>query len=385
MNFAPIEETPELRRLAEEYAELLGADWSPSPLELSLDHDRPDVDLVERFAERGWMSPENPPEQGGAGLGPVEARLLHLLHDEFRVPEYDNNLIVPTLRKHGSPRLHAEILPGLESGRATFSLGYSEPDSGSDMAAARTRAVRDGDDWVINGSKMFTTWAETSDYLFMLARTGTVEEKHAGLTVFLVPMSSEGIEVRAIHVMGHVRTNVTYYRNVRIPDDFRIGEVGAGWAVVAEPLAAEHGAGAALPLADLNGVMAATFTRVLERLVERTVDWAVAAGPDGTSPIDDPEVRNRLLDAIVDIEVCWAAPGDYGKVVAAGALQHHADRLLDLTAPWGLLSAGTPGSAVDGLLAWARDFAPAADVYGGTSEIYRNNLARRSLGLPRPR
>ncbi|GAA4558558.1 acyl-CoA dehydrogenase family protein [Pseudonocardia xishanensis] len=386
MNFARIEPTAAQRELAEDVVGVLAERWTPDPWVLSLDHERPPRAVMEALAQRGWVHPQAPPDRGGAGLGPVEARLIELLFDELRLPTYANEMILPTLRRHGSARLQELVLPDLESGRSTFCLGFTEPDSGSDMAAARTRAVRVGDDWVIDGTKMFTTWAESADYVFLLARTGELADKHGGLTLFLVPMDTPGIEARPIFAMGGVRTNVTYYREVPVPDMYRLGEVGAGWRVVSEPLATEHGVTAPSLVDDLNGDMGKASTRVLEALVERFVSWA--ARPEvagGSPPLEDPSVRLAVLDALQDIEVCWSVPSSYGKVVAAEALQRHADTLLGLAGPAGLLGPGEPGGAVDGILAWARTFAPATDVYGGTSEVYRNNIARQGLGLPRPR
>lgn len=173
-------------------------------------------------------APPQPAVAGRRGLDAVRARILDLLQVEYRVPRFGNDLILSTVRKYGSDQLRATALPALESGRASFCLGYSEPDSGSDMAAARTRAVRNGDEWVINGAKMFTTYAEIADYVFLLARTGPVEEKHRSLTMFLVPMDTPGIEVKPISAMGHVGTNMTFYRDVRVPDGYRLGPVGEG-------------------------------------------------------------------------------------------------------------------------------------------------------------
>jgi alkylation response protein AidB-like acyl-CoA dehydrogenase len=386
MNFGQLALDPSQEAFEAEARRVLEDHWTPDPHIIALDHDRPTPELVEVLAERGWVHPRTSPEDGGAGLGAVEARVLTALYDEYRVPNYNNDLILPTLRKHGSEELRATVLPDLASGRKSFCLGYSEPDSGSDMAAARTRAVQDGDTWVINGSKMFTTYAHESDYVFMLARTGPVEDKHRTLTMFLVPMDSEGVEVQPIWAMGRVRTNMSYYRDVRIPDTYRLGPVNEGWRVVSEPLAAEHGRGDFDALEDLNGSMGAAFTRTLERLVQCTVDWAARTrGADGRPLIEDPVVRQQLATALLDIEVCWNTPGEFGKVMAAETLIRHADALADLTAPAGILAEGAEGAIAHGLIGWARLFAPGTAIYGGTTEIYRNNLARGALGLPRSR
>jgi alkylation response protein AidB-like acyl-CoA dehydrogenase len=386
VNFSLVELDAQQQAFADEVRQVLEEHWTPDPLALALDHDRPSPELVEQFAARGWHHPRAPREEGGAGLDGLRARLLQLLRDEYRVPEHSNDLILPTLRKYGSDELKATVLPDLASGKKSFCLGYSEPDSGSDMAAARTKAVRDGDVWVVNGSKMFTTYAQESDYVFLLARTGPVEDKHRTLTMFLIPMDSDGVEVQPIWAMGHTRTNVTYYRDVRVPDSFRLGPVNEGWRVVSEPLAAEHGKGEVDPLADLNGSMGAQFARTLDKVIGLAVDWAATTlGEDGRPLIEDPVVRERLGTALLDLEVCWNTPGEFGKVQAAETLMRHADAIADLTAPAGILDRGAPGAIEHGLLGWARLFAPGPAIYGGTTEIYRNNLARGTLGLPRAR
>jgi alkylation response protein AidB-like acyl-CoA dehydrogenase len=327
-----------------------------------------------------------PPEEGGAGLGPVEARLLELLFDAYRVPTSDNQLILSALREHASDELKIKVLPDLKTGRASFCLGYTEPDAGSDMAAVRTRAFPEGDDWVISGTKVFTTWAHQSDYVFLLARTGNQDVKHGALTVFLVPLDTPGIEVRPIEAMAGIRTNITYYRDVRVPDYYRIGGIGDGWQVVAGPLATEHGTSVSNPLSDLNGTMGAMFTRALQRLIDKAVDWAMTPDPaTGAAPVEDPLVRRTLHAALLDIEVCHSTPGPFGKLTAAEALSKHADAIVDMAAPEGLLDRDAIGAVADGVLAWARLFASATTIYGGTSEIHRNNLARGELGLPRPR
>ena len=122
-----------------------------------------------------------------------------------------------------------------------MSLGYSEPDSGSDVASIKTRAIRDGDEWVINGQKMFTTLAHEANYVFLLARTNPDVPKHKGLTMFLVPLDSPGIEIQPVHTVGGERTNATFYNDVRVSDHFRIGEVDGGWDVMTVALTFERG------------------------------------------------------------------------------------------------------------------------------------------------
>ncbi|HEY6798936.1 MAG TPA: acyl-CoA dehydrogenase family protein [Kineosporiaceae bacterium] len=386
MDFSRVRLTAEQEAFEAEVRGVLEKHWTPDPNAISLDHDRPSTELIGELVARGWVHPREPKDRGGADLGPVEARVLELLLEEYHVPPYTNELVLPTLRKYGSDRLKSEVLPDLESGRTSFCLGYTEPDSGSDMASVRTHAVRQGDDWVINGSKMFTTWAHQSDFVFLLTRTGPVENKHRNLTVFLVPMHTEGVEVGPIYGMGDERTNVTYYRDVRVPDYLRLGAIDAGWQVVSEPLAAEHGLSDLDALADYNGSLGASNVRVLEHLLLRTAQWAAAtADEDGRPLIEDRNVRRQLATMLLDIEVNRNTPSQFGKVRGSETLALHADAIADLTAPVGVLHSEAPGSVASGLIGWARLFAPGTAIYGGTTEIYRNNIARADLGLPRAR
>src|SRR5690606_9817 len=123
-------------------------------------------------------------------------------------------------------------LPDLLRGDALVCLGYSEPDAGSDVAAVATRAVADGDEWVVDGQKMFTTMAHEARYVFLLARTSTEASKHRGLTMFLVPLDAPGVTITPVRTLGGERTNITWYDGVRIPDRCRVGEVGDGWSVM---------------------------------------------------------------------------------------------------------------------------------------------------------
>jgi len=390
MNFETVELTPEQEAFVAEARTFLEDNWHPSPemaAMISLEHDRLPADFAELLAERGWIRPQSPVEQGGAGLGNVEARLLTELYLQHGVPQTNgSDLLSSTIEKYASERVRSEALADIQRGTKTVCLGYSEPDSGSDMAAARIAAVQDGDTWVINGSKMWTTYAHQSDYVFLLARTGPIEEKHRTLTVFLVPLDTPGIEVQAIWAMGDVRTNLVFYTDVQISDEYRLGPVNEGWRVVSEPLAVEHGIEDDLDaLAPINGSMGSQFSHTLELAVETAVEWAVTTpGRDGRPQIEDPIVRAKLAEALLELEVSRNAPGETGKVVAAEALIRQSDALTDLAGPAGILDEGVPGSSRRGLLSWSRLHAPGTAIYGGTSEIYRNNIARGALGLPRP-
>ena len=184
-------------------------------------------------ARRGWAGP-------GPGAHPRAADPPR--RSALRYPRHDR-LVLASVEKFGGPDLTADLLRGVAAGTVRFCLGYTEPDGGSDIAAAKTRAVRDGDEWVINGSKIFTTGAQNCQFTFLITRTDPELPKHRGLTMFLVPLASQGVEIQAIRTYGGERTNIVYYSDVRISDRYRLGGVNDGWSVLHGPLDEEHGVG----------------------------------------------------------------------------------------------------------------------------------------------
>lgn len=386
MDFSALELTTDQLAFEQEVRDLIEAHWTPNRAHIALDHDRAPEALRLAMAERGFVHPKLAAEVGGAGLGEVEEEIITALFNEYYAPNnVSSELLIPTLERFGSDFLKTTVLPRIRTGECTTCLGYSEPDNGSDIAAAKTKAVQDGDEWVINGSKMWTTWGNESDYVFLLARTGPIEQKHRTLTMFLVPMDAPGVEATAVWILGGGRTNVTYYTDVRISDDYRIGGINEGWSVMSEPLATEHGAGIVTEgVTPVNGSMGAGFSRVLDKLIDGAVEWAASrTSADGRSRLEDPLVRMALAEALLDLEVCWNAEGELGKPMSAEVLMNQADRLADMAAPEGILDFGVDGSIAAGIIASERQHAPGTAVYGGTTEIYRNNIAR-GLGLPRP-
>ena len=290
-----------------------------------------------------------------------------------------------TIRRVATEEQKQDFLPRALAGEILISLGYSEPDSGSDVASIKTRAVRDGDEWVINGQKMFTTLAHEADYVFLLTRTNPDVPKHKGLTMFLVPLDSPGIEVQPVHTVGGERTNATFYRDVRVSDHYRIGDVDRGWEVMTVALAFERGG---FGLSDSD------------RVWEQTVEWAKGTRrDDGTRVIDDPLVRERLALMRVNNEVAkllayrtsfvaasGKLPGVEGsmhKLFYAESMTDDAAELVDMLGSEGVLQHGEDGAPVDGWVEHLFRHAAVTTIYGGTSEMQRSIIAERGLGLPR--
>jgi alkylation response protein AidB-like acyl-CoA dehydrogenase len=350
-----------------------------------------DWGLHRSMAEAGWLSAGWPAEYGGQGRSPLE---MNALTEEMYLSgaPVDGlgiaSLVAHTLLIDGTEWQKATIIPEVLAGEALCCLGYSEPDAGSDVAACATRAVRaDDGGWVINGQKMFTTLAHESKYVFLLTRTNTEVAKHRGLTMFVVPMDTPGIEVTPVHTMGGERTNITFYNDVRVDDRYRVGEVDGGWQVMMTALVFERNS---------------AWYGELVRLLDHAVEWARTTSDEhGRRMIDDPLVRERLARVAIGNEIsnllgwraAWMAsegelPGVEGTMAKLFTTEHYqrsADDLLDCLGAEGLRRHGEDGAPADGWIEALFRHCQVTTIYGGTSEICRGIIAERGLGLPRAR
>lgn len=351
-----------------------------------------DWSIHRALAERGWLAASWPVEYGGQGRDPLEMVAFAEEAQRCHAPMIGLNvtmMVSTVLRQCAGEELKQEIIPRVLAGELLFCLGYSEPDAGSDVASVKTRAVRDGDEWVINGQKMFTTLAHEATHVFLLTRTNPSVPKHQGLTMFLVPLDSPGIEVRPVHTLGGERTNITFYSDVRVPDRMRVGEVDDGWGTMTVALTYERGGG--------GGAGGPEALEVLDHAVR----WAQRHDGSGDRPIDDPLVKERLgrmavegeVARLLDLRVRWIAAsgerpgveGSMSKLFSSELLVRAADELLDMLGPSGLLQHGEPAAPSDGWIEHSHRHAAVTTIYGGTSEVQRGIIAERGLGLPRGR
>jgi alkylation response protein AidB-like acyl-CoA dehydrogenase len=293
-------------------------------------------------------------------------------------------MVARTLRQFGSAEVSDEVLPGVLSGHIRLCLGYTEPEGGSDVATCKTRAVRDGAGWVINGSKMFTSNAHNAKYVFLLTNTDPDAPKHKNLTMFLVPLDSPGIEIQPIRTVDGDRTNIVYYSDVQVDDKYRIGDVNGGWSVLRAALDVEHGtverdAGGLQTIA----VMSEHLTLMAEAIDEIA---ALVAQPDaaGRRPIDDKSVAYRLGRSIARTEAALSTPGMFGRVANAQTMRDVAPELMDLLGTASALPIETSGAADNGGAEYIFRLAPPTGIYGGTLEVFRNMIAQHELGLGRP-
>ena len=334
----------------------------------------------------GYLEAEWKPRADG-GFTRVRRRIWELEKRRAHVPWVTwgtTAMVARSVAKFGSPELRDEVLPKVFSGHVRLCLGYTEPEGGSDIATCKTRAVRDGDGWIINGSKMFTTGAHKCQYVFLITNTDPDAPKHKSLTMFLVPLDSPGIEIQGVRTIDGDRTNIVYYSDVRVDDKYRLGEVNAGWIVLREPLNTEHGAVAAAPdgLQDVSimmhqaGFMADAVDKAAGRVAERD--------RNGRALIDDQSVAYRLGRSAARMEAAFSAPSIFGRVALAQTMRDISPDLMDILGTASTLPNGTDGAADDGASEYVYRFAPLVGIYGGTLEVFRNMIAQYVLGLGKP-
>ncbi|MFC6284868.1 MULTISPECIES: acyl-CoA dehydrogenase family protein [Polaromonas] len=343
--------------------------------------------LQRDMAAAGLLYPDAPTAYGGPGLGASTAAAVRDVTGQYYwnlVAPSVTDMVAKTILGFGSEKARDDILPRLYSGQAYCTLGYSEPSGGSDIFAAKTTARRDGDDWLINGQKMFTSTAHLADYALMVIRTG--EDKYRGLTLFIVPTRQAGFHLDEIKTLGDERTNVTFYSDVRVSDAYRIGEVNGGHKVLAAALTIEQSSG------DL-------YVMSMRYLLRQALQWAQGAssGKAGKNHMRRTEVRRALAETATRLAVedalnrrcVWASEnralekhhGPMAKLFGSESWTSCAGRLMEVAAPDSLELSGEPAGSMEFML---RRAIPST-IYAGTSEVQRSLIAEAGLGLPRSR
>ena len=349
--------------------------------------DGADRALTRKLGERGWIASGWPVAEGGAGLDPFETAALWDALRKGGVPTAGpGTTMLPAnaIRATGSAELKARILPGVAAGETLICLGYTEPAGGSDVFACATRSQRDGDEWIVNGQKIFTTFAHLADYCFLLTRSQPGSEGPRGLTMLLVPLDSPGVEIQAVHTMGHERTNIVFYDDVRVADANRVGEAHEGFAVMRAALEAEQN----VAPGSRTGWIAADALEFAR----------THRGPDGAELINDVLVRERLARMAMEAEVAdlldmrvafldaeGDKPGPVSALFGPESYVRASAAAIDIAGAAGMLDWTDPQSAVDGSLDAHYRSAVATTIYGGSSEVLRSLIAENRLGLPRSR
>src|SRR6202044_3446680 len=334
----------------------------------------------------GYLASEWKPHADG-GFTRLHRRIWELEKRRAHVPWVTwgtTAMVARSVARFGSPELRDEVMPKVFSGEVRLCLGYTEPEGGSDIATCKTRAVRDGDGWIINGSKMFTTGAHKCQYVFLITNTDPDAPKHKSLTMFLVPLHTAGIDIQGIRTVDGDRPNIVSYSDVRVDDKYRLGEVNGGWTVLREPLNTEHGAVAAAT----DGLQDTSIMMHQAGSMATAVDNAVTAvtrpDPNGRKLVDDESVAYRLGRSVARLEAALSSPNIYGRVAIAQTMRDISPDLMDLHGAASTLPFGTDGAADDGSAEYVYRFAPLVGIYGGTLEVFRNMIGQYTLGLGKP-
>jgi alkylation response protein AidB-like acyl-CoA dehydrogenase len=345
-----------------------------------------------KLQERGWIAPAWPKEYGGAGMTVIQQFVFNEEMAMMKAPR-PMHLIIglgmagPTLIVHGTEEQRKRFLPQMLSGDDIWCQGYSEPEAGSDLASLKTRAVRDGDDYVLNGQKTWTTLAHQAKWMIMLARTDPDAPKHKGITYFIVDMKSPGLTVRPlVNMAGGHEFNEVFLDNVRVPKDNVVGEENRGWYAAVTTLDFERSSiGSAIG-------MRQEMDSLLEFAREHTEDHTSTLGMN-------PTLRYELSDRLVETEVARMLSYRVASLQSRGLIPNYEASALKLFSTelhqritvtaikilglYGLLERGCELAPLKGRFCYNFLRGVAHTIEGGTSEIQRNIIAQRGLGLPR--
>ncbi len=343
------------------------------------------LEAVRQMGRDGWLGVGWPEEFGGRGFGAVEQFLF--MNESWRagapVPFLSVNTVGPTIMEFGTPEQKRHFLPRILAGELHFSIGYTEPGSGTDLASLQTRAVRDGDEWVINGQKTFTSLASYADYVWLAARTDPEAPKHKGITIFAVPTTDPGFSFSKIETMVNASTFQTFYDDVRVPDSAVIGELNRGWDLIVNQLNYER-----VSLAPPG---------IIETVYEDVRRWAQDTKlPDGRRVVDQEWVRVNLARVHTGIEFLtllnWKVassspvnPADASATKVFGTeFFLTAYRLLfEVLGQPATLTRESPAAVLRGKLERAYQGSLILTFGGGTNEIQRDLIALFGLGMPR--
>lgn len=343
--------------------------------------------FIRQLGRDGWLGLAWPKRYGGQERDAIDQYIFFdTVAGYYRVPIpfLAINAIGSTIMRAGTEEQKDRFLPPLLRGELNIAVGYTEPGAGSDLASLRKKAVRDGDDYVINGQKVFTSLAHFCDYIWLAARTDPTAKKHKGISIFMVDTRLPGVTINPLRTMGGFRTNVTFYDDVRVPKACLIGEENKGWSYINSQLAMER----------IGLVPHSRMRRVLEEMIA----WARSTTIDGRRVFDEPWVRERLADLVARTEVLRLfnfraasqiaqgiepfADAAMTKVFGSELFQTVAGTCMDMMGLVGGMQPPSGISPMNGLL--QRDFVAMRLLTfgGGTNEVLRDMVALSGLGMP---
>ena len=345
-------------------------------------------EAIRQMGRDGWLGIGWPKEYGGQDRTAIEQFIFY--DESFRagapVPMLSMNSVAPTIMQFGTDEQKKEFLPKILAGEIQFAIGYTEPGSGTDLASLKTKAVRDGDEWVINGQKVFTSIADFADYVWLACRTDPDAPKHKGISMILVPTSNPGFKVTPIKIMGGAQTNATYYEDVRVPVTNLVGELNRGWDLIVNQLNRER--------------VALAPPGMCERQYVGVLKWAKEAKlPDGRRVIDQEWVQVNLARVkakleylkLINWKVAWGVDNGVVNVAESSATKVYGTEffceayrlLLEIMGPPGTLKRGSPEALLRGGLERAYQGTLILTFGGGTNEVQRDLIAVFGLKMPR--
>jgi alkylation response protein AidB-like acyl-CoA dehydrogenase len=344
--------------------------------------------IWKQMAADGWAGIGWPEEYGGQGRTAIEQFIF--FDESMRigapVPMLTINSVAPTIMRYGSQEQKDFYLPKILAGEIHFAIGYTEPDAGTDLASLTTRAERDGDEYVINGQKVFTSLASDADYIWLAVRTDPNVKKHKGISIIIVPTDTPGFKYEPIRNMGGLDTNVTYYEDVRVPVGNLVGEENQGWNLITNQLNHER--------------VTLCASGVVERQLEDTIEWAAATKlADGTRVIDQEWVQINLARVHARLEFLKLANFKVAAEATQGAPLNPADAstikvfgtefyleafrlLMEIVGPSAPVKGGSPEAVLKGRLEARTRSMHILTFGGGTNEMQRDLIAIFGLNMP---
>jgi 3-oxocholest-4-en-26-oyl-CoA dehydrogenase alpha subunit len=344
--------------------------------------------LVRQMAQDGWLGIGWPKEYGGQGRSAIEQFIFfdESMRSGAPVPMLTINTVGPTIMNFGTPEQKDFFLPKILAGEIHFCIGYTEPNAGTDLASLTTRAVRDGDEYVINGAKIFTSLAGGADYVWLATRTDPEAPKHKGISMFVVPMDTPGIRVVPMTLLGDHNINYTFYEDVRVPATSLVGGENNGWSLITNQLNHER--------------VTLCAPGIVERVLSDVRAWAQQTKlPDGRRVIDQEWVQEHLARVHAELEflrlinwkVAWQATQGQLDVADASSIKVFGTEfylrafrlLMEVIGQAGYLKRGSPAAVIAGRLEMYARSLIILTFGGGTNEIQRDLIAIFGLGLPR--
>ena len=352
-----------------------GVGWGPHTWE-----------FMRKLGAKRWLAPAVPREYGGMGATHMQRVILEdelWGHRAISLLMIATSIVAPTLLLYGSEEQKREYIPRIARGEIEFALGYTEPQAGSDLASLEIRAVEDGDDFVLNGQKLYNSGMHYAQYVWLAARTNPNVPKHRGISLLIVDVNSPGITIRPLRTMDGERTNEIFYDDVRVPKRNLVGEENRGWYYINTALAFERN----FPIGHIR------------RAFEELVAYCEETERNGKPLIKDPLVRQTLAQLKVEVEVAdllvyrvawmadremipeWQAP--MIKIFATELMYHLGNAGIQVMGLYGLLEEPSKWTPLKGRLERMYRTAPRKTISAGTNEVQRNVIALRGLGLPR--